>query len=111
MYHKLHYSAIIALYECDFEALRKFEEEYVEAQFQKSCFDGVNKVIAPNLKFNEKGIITGIKLPIVASEYDKKIALSYLWKIKNNRAFVLFFYKNLQSKIEDVQKRLEVELS
>tara|TARA_R110002012_G_scaffold179482_4_gene345130 strand:+ start:3653 stop:4357 length:705 start_codon:yes stop_codon:yes gene_type:complete len=102
---------IISIYEYDFNALRKLEEEYSEMQFQVNYFKEINHELAPNFQFNENGIVSGIKLPVDISEHKKKILLVYLSKIKENRSFILTYYSNIENKIESVRKNIRKENS
>lgn len=102
---------IISLYEYDYQALRKFEEEYFELQFQENYYRAINSAIAPYFSYDVKGNITSIKLPLQLTESERKILLSYLWKIQFNRRFVMTFYDEVKTKIDELQKEIGVELS
>ena len=102
---------IISLYEYDYQALRKFEEEYFELQFQENYYREINSAIAPYFSYDAKGNISSIKLPLQLSESERKILLSYLWKIQFNRRFVMAFYDEVKTKIDELQKEIGVELS
>ncbi len=102
---------IINLYEYDYPILRKLEEEYYEAQFQENYFILVNNEIAPFLKFDEQNELAGISLNNSLSSRDRKILLSYLWKIKTNRHFIKSFYKEVKVKVLDLEERLADELT
>jgi len=101
---------IITLYEFDYSILRKLEEEYKEMQYQESYFDRINNIIAPNFKFNEKGNLVGLKLPLKISDTEKNILFSYLLKMQYNRGFVLRHYTEVEKKIlnliEEIEKKL-----
>lgn len=99
-------TAIISLYEYDYNILRKFEEAYKEMQFHESYFKDINRYLAPNLIY-EKGNILGMDLPLALSEAEKKIFLSYLWKIKVNRNFILYFYSDVEGKVNQAIARIE----
>lgn len=101
---------IISLYEYDYQTLRKLEEEYFELQFQENYFHEINQVVAPYLQFNPNGNILGIETPINLSEKDQKLLLSYLWKIKINRRFILQAYQQVEKKIEHLIHEIEVEI-
>lgn len=103
--------AIISLYEYDFNILRKFEEEYAEMQYQVSFFHEINNILAPHLIFNEEGNLKGIELPLEISASEKKLLLSYLWKIEANRQFIMhYYYVDIEKKVNDVLTRIEQEL-
>lgn len=101
---------IIRLYEFDYEVMRKFEEEYQENQFFDSYFIEINKKIAPNLKFDKTGNIIGLNLPIKLNNDEKNILLSYLWKIQISRRERAMAGKGLVKKINELDKRINVEL-
>lgn len=101
---------IISLYEFDYNILRKLEEEYKEMQYLENYFDEINNKIAPNFKFDEKGAPVDIKLPLKMSKDEKNILLSYLWKMKFNRNFVLEFYDQVEESILKLKEEIEEEL-
>lgn len=100
-------ASIISLYEYDYNTLRKFEEEYNEMQFQENYFKEINNYLAPNFVFDEKGNMTKLNLPLNLSESEKKILLTYLWKIQVNRSFILYFYSDVENKVNQVLERIE----
>lgn len=97
---------IISLYEYDFNALRKLEEEYSEMQFQHNYFKDINNALAPNFQLDESGNIKGIDLPLDLSENERKTLLVYLWKIQNSRNFILTYYSDIENKIGSVRKNI-----
>lgn len=97
---------IISLYEYDFNALRKLQEEYSEMQFQDNYFKDINNALASNFQLDESGNIKGIDLPLDLSENERKILLVYLWKIQNNRNFILTYYSDIENKIGSVRKNI-----
>ena len=104
-------TTIISLYEFDYQNLRKLEEEYSELQFQDNYFHEINMVIAPHFIFDSKGNIGGMQLPIQLDETERKIMLSYLWKIKMNREFILSVYNIAKEKQIELIEKIEVELA
>jgi len=100
-------ASVISLYEYDYNILRKFEEEYYEMQFQENYFKEINNYLAPNFNFDEKGNIIKIDLPLKLTESEKKILLTYLWKIQVNRNFILHFYSDIENKVNEVLARIE----
>lgn len=101
---------IITLYEYDYSILKKFEEEYKEMQYQESYFEEINKKIAPSFKFDKQGNIVGINLPLIINEAEKNILLSYLWKIRMNREFILRYYSQVEEKLIQLQKKITENL-
>ncbi len=102
---------IIALYEYDYNTLRKFDEEYAEMQFHVSYFQEINNAMAPGFTFDENGQITGLDLPLQLSETQKNELLIYLWKIQTNRTFILYYYREIQQKVEEVRQQIIREIS
>jgi hypothetical protein len=102
---------IIHLYEFDYEVMRKFEEDFQENQFFDNYFIEINKKIAPNLKFNDKGNIVGLNLPIKLTNDEKNILLSYLWKIQMSRKERAMAGKRLVEKINKLDRNITTELA
>lgn len=98
---------IISLYEYDYNTLRKLEEEYYEMQFQENYFKEINDKLAPSFQVDDDGIITGIDLPLKIQENNRKKLLVYLWKIQNNRNFILKYYSEITKKINEVKDNIE----
>lgn len=103
-------SDIISLYEYDYGSLKTMEEDYYEMQFQENYFKEFNRAIAPNFDFDAKGNIESINLPLKITEGEKKILLAYLWKIQVNRKFILFYYADMERKIQDIASKIDKEL-
>ena len=103
-------SRIIALYEFDYQILSKLEEEYEEIQFHKSYFKELNNVIAPYLQFDTEGHIIGIDLPLNLPNQTKRRLMTYLWKIKKNRTFILSRYTSAGESIESLSSMIHQEL-
>ena len=103
-------SHIIALYEYDYNALKNLEERYYEMQFQANYFQALNNYIAPALQFDDKGDIVGINLPLELSAEEKNLFLSYLWKIKSNRHFILDYYQKVMTKVNVLKQQIDQEL-
>lgn len=101
---------IISLYEYDYKTLMKLEEEYNELQFQQNYFQEINSFIAPQFKFDLNGNISGIDLPINLNKSERNILLSYLWKIRINRKFILQSYGDVEDKINKLSIEIEKEL-
>lgn len=101
---------IISLYEYDYTTLKKLEEEYFEMQFQENYFKEINYSIAQNLQFNSDKLITGITTPLKIDAVQEKVLLTYLWKIQTNRFFILQFYSEVKTKIEQVRALIKKEI-
>lgn len=103
-------SRIISLYEYDYSTLRKLEEEYYELQFQENYFKEVNYTLSQHFQFNENGNIVGITTPMKVDDDKKKLLLTYIWKIKTNRNFILPIYSNVKAKVEAIRTDIEKEI-
>lgn len=103
-------SKIISLYEYDYKTLMKLEESYNELQFQENYFHEINRIIAPKFEYNLKGEVSGIELPFNLNKSERNILLSYLWKIQNNREFILKAYSEVENKINHLSIEIEKEL-
>ena len=101
---------IITLYEYDYNTLRKLEEEYSEMQFQENYFKGINEELAPHFKIDSVGNLNGIDLPLKIQENKRNKLLIYLWKIQENRHFILEYYSEIEKKIDKVRKNINNEI-
>lgn len=101
---------IISLYEYDYNTLRKLEEEYSEMQFQQSYFKEINEELSAHFKFNENGAIIGMHTPMTIPEKTRNKLLTYLWKIQTNRNFILYFYNDIEEKINKVRGNINTEV-
>jgi hypothetical protein len=52
-----------------------------------------------------------MQLPLSLSEAEKRILLSYLWKIRANRYFMLSYYTEVQQRIGELQDLIRQELA
>lgn len=101
---------IIALYEYDYNTLRKLEEEYYELQFQKNYFREINQVFSKNFIVDEQKMLTGIAFPLDITDNEEKMMLTYLWKIQVNRVFITNYYSEIKERIEKIKIKIEQEL-
>lgn len=100
---------IISLYEYEYKVIEKFEEQYSEAQFHDSYFANFNDIVAPHLEFDAPNSITGIDT-IPFTQLEQKKVLSYMWKVRMNRLFILSAYSGLETKIGRIQKQIAEEI-
>ena len=100
---------IISLYEYDYGSLKTMEEDYFEMQFQKNYFRDFNRIIAPNLEFDNKGGLSKIIKPLKVDSNEKKILLSYLWKIEMNRRYIMHYYAATERKIQNITQQIQRE--
>jgi hypothetical protein len=101
---------IISLYEYDYTTLRKFEEEYHEMQFQENYFNEINLFIAPDMEFDSNNNFSGLRTPLKLETDEKKLLLTYLWKIRANRYFVLQYYAEVEQKVDSLRAQIAREL-
>ena len=98
---------IINLYEQDYPFIMKLEEQDPEGNFYDNYFKEINNHISPNLIFNNYGEMESIELPLNVSETEQKKILSYLWKIKNDRTFILSIYFQVLENLLQLQLKIE----
>ena len=98
---------IIRLYEQDYSFIMKLEEQDPEGNFYDNYFKEFNNHISPNLIFSESGEIESIQLPLNVPETEQKKILSYLWKIKNDRTFILSIYSQVLENLLQLQLNIE----
>jgi hypothetical protein len=101
---------ILSLYENDYNSLRKLEENYSELQFFENYHQDFNSTIIPNFILDENGKLTGINNPLKLTDKEQKILLIDLWRIANNRNFMINNYIEVKNKIIEIQKHIEAEL-
>ena len=92
-------TAIISLYELDYATIRKLEEEYREMQFFDAYFKDISRILTPYLNFDTEGQPVSIDLPLEITESDRRLLLSYIWKIEINRKFVLRPYQSTKDNV------------
>jgi len=101
---------IISLYEYDYNALQKLEEEYSEMQFYKNYFKEINEELAPNFNVDNNGNITGVDLPLKVPENKKNKLLLYILKIRINRLFILQYYSDVKKKVNELRDNINTEI-
>lgn len=101
---------IISLYEYDYNTLKKLEEEYHELQFQENYFQEVNSLLAPDFIYDDFGNMIALNVPLNIDEGERKILLSYIWKVQVNRKFIMDEYVKVESKIVELRSEIEEEL-
>ena len=101
---------IISLYEYDFAVNEKLEEGYDALQFNKNHFKEINQIIAPYFVFDSLGRITKIESPVKLTKSEKQTLLSALWKIRQNRGFMIAVYGASIKQIEIVNEMIDEDL-
>ena len=102
---------IISLYEYDYNTLRKFEEEYAEMQFHVSYFKEINSALTPHFQLDSNGTIIGLNFPLNITSDIRNQLLIYIWKIQTNRSFLLYYYKEIEGKVNEVRAAIEKEIN
>jgi len=98
---------IISLYEYDYNTIRKLEESYYEMQFQQNYFKEINQTLSKCFILDADNKIIGIDSNKKIAEDEKRILLTYLWKIKTNRNFMMAEYEKTKIKIIDLMKKIK----
>jgi len=101
---------IIQLYEFEYQILAKLEEDYAEQQFHKSYSEKINDYLAPNLHFGKTMTSLSLTLPIISSETEKSKMRIYLWKIIYNRAYMVYYYGEVITKLNALKHQIDEEL-
>lgn len=95
-------TSIISLYEYDYSIIRKLEEEYNEMQFHESYYKEINQILSKCFIFDSKNNIVGIDNNVNIEEDQKRVFLTYLWKIEFNRKFLISYYTDTKNKITKI---------
>ena len=86
-------SAIINLYDFNYEILEKLEESYQEMQYFSNYFEDMNEILIEHMQVDSAGNLTGFKIGDELEEGQRKYLLNQLNRIKENRAFVTDIYQ------------------
>ncbi len=98
---------IISLYDFYYEVIEKLEEDYDEMQFNRNYYLAINKLLAEYMEFDKKGELISISHPKNLSTNQKKELLSYLWRMENNRKYVLNYYDLMKGKLNHLIKSID----
>ncbi len=102
---------IIAIHDFHFQILEKLEEDYAENQFYQNYFEPISKLLADCFIYNEEGQLIGFSQPVKFTATERKLFLTYLYKIEFNRRFMIRYYQQVDSAAMDLMKRIDTELS
>ena len=97
----------IALYDFYYEIIEKLEETYAENQYHESYFNRINDLLAEYMIFDERGRLINISPPNKLTEEERKLLLSYLWKIEGNRTFTINNYKLVEERIIHLMNHID----
>jgi hypothetical protein len=103
-------SKIIALYEGDYNTIRKLEEEYDELQFQENYYKDFNTKMSPYYQLDSLGTLKDMTFPVALTTSDKNQVLSDFWKMQNNRVFIIQYYLEVEKRIKALQAEIDKEL-
>ena len=82
-----------------------------ETKILTEIYNGLEKDLAANFQFSSGGHIAGVNLPLDLPSTDRSLLLSYLWKIKVNRNFILYYYRDVEQKVMALRAAIEAELA
>ena len=80
-------------------------------QFYKNYFKEINDQLAPNFLVNSDGSISSINFPLEIQDTERKKLLLYLWKINDNRSFILNYYTQVEKKIIQIREKIKKEIN
>ncbi len=103
-------TALLSLYEFDFQKMKKFAEQYPENQYYTNYFHGINKAFSNYFIYDSVRNLKSIKTPISFEKKEKQLLRSYLWEIKVNRKLRVKACSRLNVKIGNLRQQIEAEL-
>lgn len=101
---------ILSLYDFDYYAIKRLEENSYEMQFDEHYSTEINQILSKNFQFDEAGSIAGLRIPLEYSDKEKQLFLTYLWQIEINRKFMIGYYLEVKDKIQSLKDEIEAEL-
>jgi len=101
---------IISLYDFYYSILDKVEYQIDEMKSYDNYYKPVNDILHPYMIFNDIGSLVGFNQPIAITENERKVILSYLWRLETNRKFKLGRYDLIEDKMLSLKARIEEEL-
>jgi len=102
-------TAIISLYDFDYEVIEKLEEDYQEMQFFKNYYVKMNDVLSPYMQIDSSGVLLGIRIETISKE-DKDFLLSHIFRIKGNREYAVVYYLETMKHINELDALIKEEL-
>jgi len=102
-------TAIISLYDFNYEVIEKLEEDYEEMQYFGNYYERINDLLLPYMQIDSNGVILNINIEVIAEE-DKKFLLNQLFMIKGNREYTVLYYSETQKKIAELDEMIKEEL-
>lgn len=101
---------IIRLYDFYYEIIVKLEENYAENQFFENYFQHIHEIIGPYMTYSPNGNLTGIELPLMLPQKEKRLVLGLLWRMKRNRKFTIANYELVREQIHLLIGHIDKEL-
>lgn len=102
---------IVSLYDFDYEIIEKLEESYSENQYNDNYFKTVNDLLAEKMVFDSLGKLIEIQQPIVLSDKERNILMSYFWRMESNREYRLKYYRIVEEAVEKLIELIDAEIS
>lgn len=97
--------SIISVYDIHYEILEKLEEKYNEMQFNYNYYKSINDLLFPYMVFDEKGLLIDIE-SLQLSDLERRELLSYLWRIEDNRRYILKYYDFVQEEVKQLVEKI-----
>ncbi|MGB3616934.1 MAG: hypothetical protein WBA12_02350 [Catalinimonas sp.] len=99
--------AIINLYDFQYEALQKLEEDYGEMQFYRGHGRQVDELLTPVLLFDTLGRPVDIRQPLALRPAERNALLLTLWRIEGNRRFMMSYYQQTEEEVRALIGRID----
>jgi len=99
--------AVIDIYEYDFNVLITLEEDYYASQFYQNYFTAMNDAIVPWATFDSAGNMVGLLPEAQFDTVQTKALLSYLWRVRMERRFIMEFYRTVDLKIDRIVAQID----
>lgn len=103
-------SRILAVYENDYQILKKLEENTPMYQSYQNYFSPINEMLADYMIYDQVGYIESFKLPINLSKKEENLFLSYLSRIAISRQIKIIEYARIEDKVKNLLVEIGQEL-
>ena len=101
---------IIKLYDFHYNIIEKLEDGIYEMQSFPNYFEPINGLLSEYMIFDEEGKFMGFQPKANLTDSEQKELLSYLWRLRNNRAFKMMRYEQVLKEMEQVRTNILLEL-
>ena len=95
-------NSIVALYEYDYELVRKLEEQYAEGQFFLTYGDRLHDLFVDRVGFDSAGATATLEMPVTFTPRERHTLLFMVNDIAGNRRFTLRVYDGLLGNVQRV---------